>query len=422
MDVADRQRSVGMRKEAFPQPAGGVGDTSSPSRGSGIFPELVIADDVLARFQASRRAVVVPDAMAEEYGWRAGDLVPIVGDIWPKSDGSWDWEFEIAGTYGLPPESGLQPWFLLRYDYFNESVADWAKNEVGWVVARLDERADPKAVDVVCRGVTAATFALRPEVRIVSGRTLVPGRNEIIVGASAARQYAGLDVGDSVQARTATLEVVGHFVAEGGAAESEIWMDRAISQSVFRRTSTVSVARVKLASDVDVQALNQRLAADPRLTSTLIPEQEFFAAQSASRAALIDAFAYLIAGIMALGSVFGALATMFTAVSRRSVEIATLRALGFQAVPVVVSVLVEATVLALAGGVLGAAVVYAILDGYTASTLNPAAGSQLAFAFRVTTESIWLGLGWAIAVGVIGGMAPAMRAARLPITTILRGV
>ena len=179
---------------------------------------------------------------------------------------------------------------------------------------------------------------------------------------------------------------------------------------------------MKLAPDVDVKALNQRLAADPRLTSTLIPEQEFFAAQSASRAALIDAFAYLIAGIMALGSVFGALATMFTAVSRRSIEIATLRALGFHAVPVVVSVLVEATVLALAGGVLGAAVVYAVLDGYTASTLNPAAGSQLAFAFRVTPESIRLGLGWAIAVGVIGGMAPAMRAARLPITTVLRGV
>ena len=117
-----------------------------PARYFRIFPELVIADDVLARFQASRRAVVVPGTMAEEYGWRAGDLVPIVGDIWPKSDGSWDWEFEVAGTYDVPPESGLQPWFLLRYDYFNESVADWAKNEVGWVVARLDDRVDPKAV------------------------------------------------------------------------------------------------------------------------------------------------------------------------------------------------------------------------------------------------------------------------------------
>ncbi len=117
-----------------------------PTRYFRIFPELVVADDVLARFQASRRAVVVPDAMAEEYGWRAGDLVPIVGDIWPKSDGSWDWEFEVAGTYSVPPESGLQPWFLLRYDYFNESVAAWAKNEVGWIVARLDDRVDPKAV------------------------------------------------------------------------------------------------------------------------------------------------------------------------------------------------------------------------------------------------------------------------------------
>ncbi len=285
----------------------------------------------------------------------------------------------------------------------------------------VPKRGAGTAVDVVCRGVTAAAFALRPELRIVSGRTLTPGRNEIIVGAAAARQYAGLEVGDTVQARTATLEVVGHFVADGVAAESEIWMDRAIAQSVFRRASAVSVARVKLAAGADVEALNQRLASDPRLTSTLIPEQEFFAALSASRAALIDAFAYLIAGIMALGSVFGALATMFTAVSRRSVEIATLRALGFHPVPVVVSVLVEATVLALAGGLLGAAVVYAVLDGYTASTLNPAAGSQLAFAFRVTPESVGLGLGWAVAVGVIGGLAPALRAARLPITTVLRG-
>ena len=311
---------------------------------------------------------------------------------------------------------GLQELAILEAD----EGFDVTSGEV-YTTLTVPKRGAGTTVDVVCRGVTAAAFALRPEVRIVSGRTLVPGRNEIIVGAAAVRQYAGLEVGDSVQGRTATLEVVGHFFAEGAAAESEIWMDRAIAQSVFRRTSTVSVARVKLAPDVDVKALNQRLAADPRLTSTLIPEQEFFAAQSASRAALIDAFAYLIAGIMALGSVFGALATMFTAVSRRSVEIATLRALGFHAVPVVMSVLVEATVLALAVGVLGAAAVYAVLDGYTASTLNPAAGSQLAFAFRVTPESVRLGLGWAIAVGVIGGMAPAMRAPRLPIMTVLRG-
>ena len=117
-----------------------------PTRYFRIFPELVVADDVLSRFQASRRAVVVPDAMAEEYGWRAGDLVPIVGDIWPKSDGTWDWEFEVAGTYSVPPESGLQPWFLLRHDYFNESVADWARNQVGWVVALLDDNVDPQAV------------------------------------------------------------------------------------------------------------------------------------------------------------------------------------------------------------------------------------------------------------------------------------
>ena len=195
------------------------------------------------------------------------------------------------------------------------------------------------------------------------------------------------------------------------------------SGPVRPKRSTVSVSsspsRMDAAAPGCSSSSDQRLAADPRLTGTLIPEQEFFDAQSASRATLIDALAYLIAGIMALGSVFGALATIFTAVSRRAVEIATLRALGFHAVPVVISVLVEATVLALAGGIL-AAVAYAVLDGYTVSTLNPAAGSQLAFAFQVTPGSIRLGLGWAIAFGVIGGMVPAMRAARLPITTVLR--
>ena len=168
-----------------------------------------------------------------------------------------------------------------------------------------------------------------------------------------------------------------------------------------------------------MQALNQRLAADPRLTGTLIPEQEFFAPQSAARAALIDAFAYLIAGIMALGSVFGALATMFTAVSRRAVEIATLRALGFHAVPVVISVAVEATALTLAGGwALPSRTGFWKAIPHRRSTRPQ--GPQLAFAFRVTPESMRLGLGWAIALGVIGGTATAMRAPRLPITTVLR--
>ncbi len=164
---------------------------------------------------------------------------------------------------------GLQELAILEaYDGF-----DVTSGEV-YTTLTVPKRGAGTAVDVVCRGVTAAAFALRPEVRIVGGRTLVPGRNEIIVRVSAARQYAGLDVGDTVQARTATLEVVGHFVAEGTAVESEIWMDRAIAQSVFRRTATVRVARVKLAPDADVKALNQRLAGDPRLTGTLIPEQE----------------------------------------------------------------------------------------------------------------------------------------------------
>jgi putative ABC transport system permease protein len=280
-------------------------------------------------------------------------------------------------------------------------------------------RSDYTAVDVVGRGVTDAAFALRPELHVVAGRRFEPGKGEILVGIRAAQQYEGLELGDEVEARGTRWTVVGHFAAGGSGTESEIWMDLPIAQSTFRRNG-VSVVRTRFPPAITA-AIAARLEADPRLPLTLVPESQFFAAQSASRGALIDTFAWLVAGIMALGATVAALNTMYTAVSRRTIEIAILRALGFDRIGIVVSVLAEAMLLALAGGILGAAFVYLVFDGYATSTFNGASGAQVAFAFRLSPQLVGTGLGWALALGAVGGLLPALSAARMPVTRALRG-
>jgi putative ABC transport system permease protein len=288
-----------------------------------------------------------------------------------------------------------------------------------YVAISVRTRSDGTAVDVVGRGVADAAFALRPELHVVAGRRFESGKDEILVGVRAAQQYAGLELGDTVEARGTRWTVVGHFAAGGGAVESEIWLDLPIAQAAYRRTG-VSVVRTRF-PPAGTAAIAARLEADPRLPFTLVPEPVFFAAQSASRGALIDTFAYLVAGIMALGATAAALNTMYTAVSRRTMEIAILRALGFDRVGVVVSVLIEALLLAFIGGILGAAFVYLLLDGYATSTFNGASGAQVAFAFRLSPQLVATGLGWALALGAAGGLLPALNAARLPLTRALQG-
>ena len=182
----------------------------------------------------------------------------------------------------------------------------------------------------------------------------------------------------------------------------------------------VSVVRARLSEGADVQALSARMEQDPRLRLAVIPEPVFFADQTADRTALINTFAYFIAGIMAVGSVLAALNTMYVAVGRRATEIATLRTLGFSGASVVVSVMVESMLLALAGGLVGALLVYLALDGYATSTYNNASSTQVAFSFRVTPSLALTGIGWALALGFLGGLLPALRAARSTLVDALR--
>ncbi len=290
-----------------------------------------------------------------------------------------------------------------------------------YVIADISKKETGSPANLVFRGMRQAGLDLRPELRIVAGRLFEPGKSELIAGVMAAAEFAGLGIGSEIDFRESNWRIVGHFEAKGGAYESEVWADLAVVQASFRRPGNISTTRVLLEDPAQAEAINERILADPRLDLRLELETQFYAGQGEQRAALINTFGYGVAFLMAIGAVFAALNTMYTAVSTRTVEIAILRALGFGGVPLVFSVMIEALLLAGLGGIIGGVVVYLLFDGYTASTLNSGTFSQLAFDFAVTPELLRLGISWALVLGIIGGLFPAVRAARLPITTALRG-
>ena len=290
-----------------------------------------------------------------------------------------------------------------------------------YVVVGIEKIGTDIASNVVVRGVEQEAFVIRDELKIVAGRNFESGKAEVIVGVKAVDQFKNLQLGDQVQVRSQSWTVVGHFETDGTALEGEIWADVNNVMSAFRRNGFASTMRVKLTSGEAGESLHQRLQADPRFDLMVKPEKEFYAAQSEGRASLINGFGVAVAVIMAIGAVFAALNTMYSAVSTRTVEIATLRALGFGDIPVVVSVMIESLFLATLGGVIGGGLVWIAFDGYTASTLNNASFSQVAFDFAVTPELLQMGLTWALALGFVGGLFPAIQAVRMPITTALRG-
>ena len=290
-----------------------------------------------------------------------------------------------------------------------------------YTVADVPKRSTGLDANLIVRGVTEAAFDIRRGLEVVEGRAFATGRDEVIAGRGAHVEFAGIDVGNSITVRQAEFTVVGIFEAGGSALESELWIDLPVAQSAFRRGDSVTSLRVQVDSPARIPELAQRIEDDPRLDLKLVGEEEYLAAQSGGLAGQIEGFGFAIAVIMAIGALFAALNTMYSAVATRTVEIATLRALGFGNVPVVVSVMVEAMALALLGGLLGAAISYSIFNGYTASTLNNVSFSQIAFDFAVTPELLYTGLIWALALGAVGGLFPAVRAAWMPITAALRG-
>ena len=289
-----------------------------------------------------------------------------------------------------------------------------------FVIINLPKRTTGTAANVPLRGVQQQAFAVRDNIRLIAGRRFATGHNEVIVGAGAARAFAGLDVGQQLHVGQNVWDVVGIFTADGGIAESEIWADTEVLQPAYHRTDAFQSVYVKLTSAAAFQEFQQSLANNPRLNVKVLRQPDFYAEQSTAVTRFITTIGVFIASLMALGALFGALNTMYGAVAARTREIATLRALGFGAGPVVCSVLAESLLLAAAGGLLGSAAAYWLFDGYRASTINWQSFSQVTFAFRVTPGLLGRALVWATAIGLAGGLFPALRAARLPIAAGLR--
>jgi len=272
---------------------------------------------------------------------------------------------------------------------------------------------------VQVRGVGEQALALRPNLKIIAGRMFRPGMRELVVGQGAQRQFAGLQPGHEVKLGAQTWNVVGAF-ASGDAYDSEIWGDANVIADTYRRGSSRTSVFVKLADTKALDTFKAALASDPRLQVDVDTTVNYFSKQSEGMSKVMRIMGITVGSIMAIGAIFGALNTMFAAVAARAREIATLRAIGFRGVPVVVAVMVETMMLALLGGVIGGVLAWLIFNGWTASTLATGTTGQLAFTFKVTPELLWEGLKWALAIGFVGGLFPALRAARLPVTTALR--
>ena len=289
-----------------------------------------------------------------------------------------------------------------------------------FVVVDVPKRTTGTSANVPLRGVEPPALRIRPDLRVVEGRAFEPGRNEILVGVGAAQQFAGLEVGRTLRWSGTEWTVVGQFSSGGTMWESELWCDARVLQPLYRRGSTVQSVYVKLDSAARFPAFKDALTTDPRLDVKVLLEEDYFAEQSEALHTVITTLGYFIAVLMGVGAVFGAVNTMYTAVAARTREIATLRALGFGALPVVVAVLFESTLIALLGGSVGGIAAQLAFDGYRTSTLNWSSFSQVTFAFDVTPQLLLLGVAWAVGMGLLGGLLPAWRAARLPVAQALR--
>ena len=270
------------------------------------------------------------------------------------------------------------------------------------------------------RGIGQEGAAIRKGITIVAGRMFAPGSNEVVVGKGLLSEFQGFDLGSNPMFGTSRWTVVGVFEAEGSVFELEIWADLPVVQSLFKRTNAFQTVRVRLASAAALDTLKRYSDDDPRLKLDVKSEAAYFAEQAQNTTMLIEKLGWPLAIAMALGALAGALNTMYSSVAARAVEIATLRAIGFGGFPAFVGTLAESLILAAIGGVIGAAATFLMFDGFTTSTLG-ASFTQVVFSFKLSPSLIGEGVLLALSVGLIGGLFPAIRAARMPIVAGLYG-
>jgi putative ABC transport system permease protein len=276
--------------------------------------------------------------------------------------------------------------------------------------------------NVQVRGVSPRVLDVRTSVRVTAGRFFQPGLAELIIGSNAIKSYQGFVLGGTVRFGGGTWKVVGVFDAGGSAFDSEMWCDANVLNEIYKRpTNIFQSVTVRLESPSALGRFKDALTADPRLSVRVDRETDYYRAQSRTLTDLIRILGFLVALVMGVGAVFAALNTMYSAVAERSREIATLRALGFGGGTVVLSFIVESLFIAFIGGLLGCLAVLP-MNGFTTGTINWQTFSHLAFAFRITPGLLGLGMAFAVLMGLMGGVPPAVRAVRRPVAVALRGL
>ena len=285
------------------------------------------------------------------------------------------------------------------------------------LIAELPLKRTGTSGNVTLRGVEAGAFELRPDLKIIAGRKFAPGLNEMLVGKGVTEQFEDAELGQVVRIRGADWTIVGVFDS-GNAHDSELWIDADTAQSAFGRSGYSSIL-VALESAEALPAFQAALKADTRLNVDAEAQSAYYARQSGGSTMMIRILTNVVSIVMALGAIFAALNTMYASVSTRTTEIATLRAIGFGPLPVVASVLVESMLLALAGGLIGALIAWLLFNNYAVTTLG-AGFTQVVFNFQVTPALLKSGISLALVIGFIGGLLPALRAARMPVTVALR--
>ncbi|MBD8698140.1 ABC transporter permease [Stenotrophomonas sp. CFBP 13718] len=286
-------------------------------------------------------------------------------------------------------------------------------------VVNLVSKSDGTDVNAQFRGVGDMAWAVHDKVRIIEGRKFASGKREMVVGQGAKTQFRDMDVGSTLNLGNQTWTVVGVF-ASGDAHDSELWTDVDTLATTYQRSALQSVT-VRTDGEPGFEQFKAAVAGDPRLKLDVETTRVYYSKQGGGLTTLINILGKVIGTIMAIGAVFGALNTMYAAVATRAREIATMRAIGFRGLPVVTAVMLETMLLALLGGLLGCAVAWLLFNGYSVSTIG-SNFSAVVFKFHVSPELLWSGLKWALGIGLVGGLFPALRAARLPITTALREV
>lgn len=287
------------------------------------------------------------------------------------------------------------------------------------VIASKPKKSDNQPTNITLRGVTPEAFKVRTGIHLVEGRMFSPGVFEVIAGKKISDRVNGLNVGDTIRVQRKEFKVVGLFTADGSSFESEMWGDyNALGPAVGRNGGCESLT-ARLTNPSLLSSFDKDLRANPQMQVQADSERVYYENQAGGVATALKILAGFVGVVMGIGAVFGAMNTMYAIVSQRTREIGTLRALGFSRFSILLSFVMESVLLAFVGGVLGCLIAIP-MNGFTAGTGQTQSFSELAFAFKITPGIVLVGLSFAVLMGIVGGLLPAVRASQMPITKALR--